>query len=151
MKGWGLQGEWEPRSRGVDLRGGAHDPKVRQASFVRKQKVKRWEAGLNGQDIRGGQQEAVGYPPLDLVPEHGELPKHVGAGQKDVRTITKDGEEEGGGQPMAEEAGEANPRGGETFDSHEGPLGLGQPFDKVGSGGDRGGEPVAQPPDLTFR
>jgi len=35
VKGWGLQGEWEPRGRGVDLRGGAHDPKVRQASLVR--------------------------------------------------------------------------------------------------------------------
>ena len=54
MKGRGLQGEWEPRGCGVDLRGGAHDPKVRQASLVRQQKVERWEAGLDGQDIRGG-------------------------------------------------------------------------------------------------
>ena len=82
------------------------------------------------------------------MPEHGELPKRVGGGHENVRTIAQDGEEEGGCQPMAEEGGEANPRGGKTFDSHECPLGLGQSFDKVGGSGDRGGEPVAQPPDL---
>ena len=49
---------------------------------------------------------------------------------------------------MGEEGGEANPRGGESFDRDEGCQGLGQPFDEVRGGGDRGGEPVAQPPDL---
>jgi len=39
VKGWCLQGEWEPRGGGVDLRGGAPDPKVCQAPFVREQKV----------------------------------------------------------------------------------------------------------------
>jgi len=49
---------------------------------------------------------------------------------------------------MTAKGGEANPRGGEAFNSHKGSLGLGQPFDKMGGGCDRGGEPVAQPADL---
>ena len=84
------------------------------------------------------------------MPEHGELPKHVGGGHEHIRAVAQDGEEEGGGQSVAKEGGKADPRGGERFDSHKGPLGLGQPLDKVGGGGDRGGEPVAQPPDLSF-
>ena len=39
---------------------------------------------------------------------------------------------------------------GEPFDGHEGTLGLGQSLGEVGRGGHRGGEPVAQPPDLVF-
>jgi len=65
------------------------------------------------------------------MPEDGELPKRVGGGHKNVRTIAQDGEEEGGCQSVAEEGGEADSRVGETLDSHEGPLGLGQPSDKV--------------------
>jgi len=84
------------------------------------------------------------------VPEQGELPNHVGGGYEDVRAIAEDREEEGGGQSMAEEGGEGNPRRGEALDSHEGRPGLGQPFDKMGGSGDRGGEPVAKPPDLTL-
>jgi len=52
---------------------------------------------------------------------------------------------------MAEEGREADPWRGESFDCQEGRLGFGQPFDEVGGGGDRAGEPVAQPPDLNLR
>jgi len=75
----------------------------------------------------------------------------VGCGHEDVRPIAEDGEEEGGGQPMAEEGGEADSRGGETFDGHKGTLGLGQSFNKVRGSGYREGEPVAQPSDLGLR
>jgi len=51
---------------------------------------------------------------------------------------------------MTGKGGEADPGGGEAFDSHEGSLCLGQPFDKMAGGCDRGGEPVAQPPDLVL-
>ena len=44
---------------------------------------------------------------------------------------------------MAEEEGEADPWRAEALNRHEGPLGLGQPFDKMGGTGDRGGKPVA--------
>jgi len=49
---------------------------------------------------------------------------------------------------VAKEGREAESRGGESLDHHKGRLGLGQPLDEVGCSGDRGGEPVAQPPDL---
>ena len=71
-------------------------------------------------------------------------------GHEDVRAIAEDGEVEGRGQSMAEQGGEADPQRGDTLNSHEGRLGLGQPFDEMGGGGDRGGEPVAQRPDLTL-
>ena len=57
-----------------DLRGGAEYSKGGEAAFVRKEEVKRGETGLDGQNIEGGAGEAVGGPPLDLVPEDGELP-----------------------------------------------------------------------------
>jgi len=142
VKGWGLHRGWEPCGRRVDFRGGAHNPEVCQASLVCKEKLERWEAGLDGQDIGRGRYEAVSCPPLDLVPEHGELPNHVDGGHEDVRAIAEDGDEEGGGQSMAEKGGEADPWRGETLDSHEDCLRLGQSFDKMGGSGDRGGEPV---------
>jgi len=37
------------------------------------------------------------------VPEDRELSSHVGGGNKGISPITEDGEEEGGGQPVAEE------------------------------------------------
>jgi len=51
---------------------------------------------------------------------------------------------------MAEKWREAQPRGGEPFDSHEGGLGLGQSFGRVHRGADRWGQPVAQPADLVL-
>jgi len=48
VEGRSLQGGWEPRRRGVDLRGGAHDRKVRQATLVCEEEVEWGEAGLNG-------------------------------------------------------------------------------------------------------
>jgi len=92
--GWSLQAEWKSCRCGVDLRGGAHNPKVCQAPFVREEKFEWWEAGIAGQDIRWGRQEAVGSPSLHLVPERGELPEHVDGGPEDVRAIAEDGEEE---------------------------------------------------------
>jgi len=118
--------------------------------FVHKEKLERREAGLDGQDVGGGTHEAIGRPSLDLGPECGELPRYVDGGQEGVGTVTEDWEEEGGGQSMAEEGREADPWRGESFDRHEGRLGFGQPFDGVRGGGHRGGEPVAQPPDLNF-
>ena len=96
----------------------------------------------------GGAHKAVGCPSLDIVPECGELPGHVDSGHEGVRAIAEDGEEEGGGPPVAEEAGEADPRRGESLDRHEGRLGFGWPLAKVWGSGDQGCEPVAQPPDL---
>jgi len=92
VKRRGLYGGREPRSCWVDLRGEAQDSKVRQASFIYKEKFERWEAGLYGQDISGGRHETVSRPSLDFVPEHGEIPDHVGGGHKDVRAIAEDGE-----------------------------------------------------------
>ena len=150
MKGWSLQGGWESCCCRVDLRGGAHNPQVCEAALVCEEKLERWEATLTGQDVRGGRHETIGRPSRGLMPEHGELPNHVSGGGQDVRAIAEDGKEEGGGQSVAEEGGETNPWRGETLDRHEGRLLLGQPFDEVGGSGDRGGEPVAQPSDLTL-
>jgi len=143
VEGRSSQRGWEPSGRRVDFRGGAHDPKVCQVSLVCEEKPQQWAAGLDGQDICRPIHEAIGRPSLDLVPEHGELPNHVGAGHEDVRAIAEDGEKEGGGQSMAEQGREADPRGGESLDRHAGRLGLAQPFDKMVGSGDRGGEPVA--------
>jgi len=49
---------------------------------------------------------------------------------------------------VAQRRGETHPRESEPLDGYEGGLGLGQPFGEVRSGGDRGGEPGAQPADL---
>jgi len=143
VKRRGLHGGRESCGRWVDLRGGAQDSKVCQATLVHDEEPERWEAGLYGQDVRGGRHEAIGCPSLDLVPEHGELPNHVDCGHEDVRAIAEDGEEEGGCQSMAEEGREADPWGGESLNRHKGRLGFGQPLDEVGGSGDRGGEPVA--------
>ena len=97
MKGRGLHRGWEPSCRRVDLRGGAQNSKVRQASLVGKEKPEGREAGLYGQDVRRGGPEAVGSPSLDPMPEHGELSDHVGGRYEDVRPIAEDREEEGGG------------------------------------------------------
>jgi len=70
VKGRSLRGGGEPSGCGIDLRGGAHDPEVGQAEFVREEDVKRREAGLYGQDVGGGAHEAICCPSLDLVPEH---------------------------------------------------------------------------------
>jgi len=77
VKGWGLHGGRGPCSCRVDFGGGAHNSKVCQASLVRKEELERWEAGLDGQDIRGGRHKAISRPSLGLVPENGELPNHV--------------------------------------------------------------------------
>jgi len=143
VKGQGLHGGWEPRGRWVDIRGGAQDPKVCQASLVCEEKPEWREAGLDGQDIRRGRHEAIGCPSLDLVPEHGEFPNHVDGRHEDVRAIAEDGEEERVGQSMAEEGRKADPWGGESLKRHECRLRIGQPFDEMGGSGDRGGEPVA--------
>ena len=136
LEGRSSHGEWEPCARRVDFRGGVHDPKVCQASLVREEKLEGWEAGLDGQDIRRTRHEAISCPSVDLVPEHRELPNHVDGGYEDIRAIAEDGEEEGGGQSMAEEGGEADTWGRETLDCHEGRLHLGQPLDKIGGSGD---------------
>ena len=115
VEGRSLQGEREPCGRRVYLRGGAHDPEVRQASFVREEEVERREAGLDGQDVRRGGYEAVGDPSLDLVPEHCQFPKRVYCGHKDVRAVAENGEEEGGGQSMAEKGGRPIPGGERRF------------------------------------
>jgi len=49
-------------------------------ALIRKEKLERRQAGLDGQDVGGGTHEAVGHPSLDLVPECGELPSHVDGG-----------------------------------------------------------------------
>jgi len=115
----------KPRGCGVDLRLGAENPKVSQPAFIRAEEIEWWEAGLDGQGVGGGAHEAIGRPSLDLVPERGELPGHVDCGNKGVGAIAEDGKEEGGGKPVAEEGGEADPWRGESFDRHEGSLGFG--------------------------
>ena len=148
MEGGGPHRRREPCGRGVNFGGGAHDPQARQMVFVREEESERREAGLDSQDVRGGRHEAVGRPPLDLVPEHRKLPRHVDGGQEGVGAVAENGEEEGGGYLMTKEGGEADSWWGEAFDRHQGRLGLGESLDEVGGSGDRGGEPVAQPPDL---
>ena len=51
---------------------------------------------------------------------------------------------------MAKERGEADAWGRETLDRYKGRPGFGQSLNEVGSRGERGGEPVSQPPYLTF-
>jgi len=101
MAGRTLDGGGKPRGGRVDLWGGTHYPKVRQAAFVCQEKLEGWEASFNGQDVGGGADKAVGCPSLDLVPEGGELPHHVDGGQENVRAVAKHREEEGGGQSVA--------------------------------------------------
>jgi len=125
VKGWSLHGEGQCGGRGVDFRGGAQNPEVSQAALVRKEKTERGEAGLNGQDVGGGAHKAVRCPSLDLVPEDRELSGHVDGRHEDIRAIAEDREEERGGQPVAQEGGEADTRRGEALDRHEGCLCLG--------------------------
>jgi len=92
VKGGSLHRRGEPRGRRVDFRGGAKYPEGRQSALVLKEKLEWREAGLDGQDVSGGTREALGCPPLDLMPECGELPSHVDGGQKGVRAIAEDGD-----------------------------------------------------------
>jgi len=140
----------ESRGCRVYFWGGAKDPKVDQTAFICEEKLQGQEAGLFGQDVGGGTPKAVCCPSLDLVPELGELPCQMDGRYEDVCAIAEDGKQEGGGQSVAEEGRKTDPRGGEPFDRHKGCLGLGQAFDEVGCSGDRGGEPVAQPPSLSL-
>jgi len=57
--------------------------------------------------------------------EDREFPSHVGCGGDGIRAVAEDGEDEGGGQAMAQEGGDAHPRRGESLDGHEGRLSLG--------------------------
>ena len=125
VKGGSLDRGGKPRSCGVDLWWGAEDPQVSQPALVPKEEIEWREAGFNGQDVSGGAHKAVGRPSLDLVPERGKFPDHVGRGNKGVRAVAEDGKEEGGGESVAEVRGEANSRRGEAFDRHEGSLGFG--------------------------
>jgi len=150
MEGRSWHGGEEPCGRRVDFRRGAQDPEVSKATFVCEEKVKRREAGLNGQDVSGGRHKSVCRPPLNHVPEQGELPYHVDSGHEDVRPVAEDWEKEGGGQFVAEKGREADARGRDSFDRHKGCLGLGKSFDEVGGGRKRGSEPVAEPSDLRF-
>jgi len=77
------------------------------------------------------------------MPESSELSHHVHCGLEGVRAVAKDGEKERGGQTMAQERGEAHPRGGEPFDCHESRLDLGQSLCEVRGRTERGGEPVS--------
>jgi len=51
---------------------------------------------------------------------------------------------------MAQEGGQAHPRGGEPLDGHKRGLGFSQPFGEVRGCRDRGGKPVPKPADLIF-
>jgi len=51
---------------------------------------------------------------------------------------------------MAQERGQAHPRGGEPLDCHKRGLGFSQPFGEVRGCRDRGGKPVPEPADLIF-
>jgi len=55
----------------------------------------------------------------------------VHSGPESIRAVAEDGEEQRGGQPVAQERGKAHPWGGEPFDGHEGSLGLGESLGKV--------------------
>jgi len=145
-----LKGGWKSGGGRVDLRRGVHHAKAGQAVLVRKEEIERGEAGLNGQDIGRGAREAIRGPPLDLVSEGREPSRHVNSGLERIRPVAEDGEEERGGQPVAQGRGKAHPRGGEPFDGHERSLGLGQSLGKVWGRGDRRGEPVSQPTDLAL-
>jgi len=105
-------------------------------AFVHEEKLEWWETGLDGQDVGGGTHEAVGGPPVDFVPEGGELPSHVDGGYEGVCAIAEDGEEDRGGQSVAEVGGEADPGWGESVDRHKGRLGITQPLDEVMGIGD---------------
>jgi len=109
MKGRSFNRGGKPCGCRVDLWGGTKNPKVSQSAFIRKEKFKWREAGLNGQDVGRGAHEAVGHPSLDLVPKCGELSGHVDCGREGVRTIAEDRKEERRGTPVAEEGGEADP------------------------------------------
>ena len=92
VEGRCLHGGRKPCGRRVNFRGGAQYPKGGQAALVPKEEVEWRETGFDGQDINGGAHEAVGCRSLDLVPEDGELPRHVDGGGEGVRAIAEDGE-----------------------------------------------------------
>jgi len=130
---------------------GTHHPEVGQAAFVCEEEVKRGKAGLDGQDVDRGARETVRRPPLDLMPEGRQLSRHMDSRFAHVHAIAEDREKERGCQPMAQERGEAHPRGGEPLDGHESSLVLRQPFREVRGCRDRGREPISKPSDLLFR
>ena len=97
VEGGCLHRGWKAGRSRVDFWGGAEYPEGGEPTFVPQEEVKRGEAGLDGQNIGGGAEETIGGPPLDLMPEDGELSYHVGSGGEDVRAIAEDREEERGG------------------------------------------------------
>jgi len=119
--------------------------------LVREEPVKRWEAGLNSQNVGRGAGKAVRAPPLGLVPKGGEFSHHMDSRGEHVPTVPKNSKEQRGRQTVAQEEGEAHPRRGQTFDSHEGCLGFCQTPDEVRGCGEGGRKPVSQPPQLDSR
>lgn len=69
---------------------------------------------------------------MKLVPEDRQLPHHMHRQVEDVSHIAQDGEEIRRSQLVAEVGGKANSRTGETFNCHEGWLGIGQLLGEVG-------------------
>jgi len=69
--------------------------------FVREEEVQRWEAGFNGQDVGRSAREAIGCPPLGLVPEGGQFPRHVDGRFEGVGAVAEDWKKEQGGQSVA--------------------------------------------------
>jgi len=128
--------------------GGAHHPQASQAVLVRAEEVESGEAGFHSQDVGWGARETAGGPPLDLVAEGREFSRPVNIGLESVRAVAEDWKEKRRCHPMAKERGQAHVRGGEPHDGHKSSMGFGQPLGEVWGCGDRGGEPVAQPPDL---
>jgi len=118
-----------------------------QPALVGKEKANWREAGSNGQDVCRGARESIGWPPLDLGREIGELSRHVDCGFEGIHAKAEDGKRERGGQTVAKERREPQPRGGDPFEGHEGSLGLGQSLGQVTGCEERASEHIAQPAD----
>ena len=106
------------------------------------------QAGFDGEDRDGSRRKTIRDPSLDPSSEGVEFVLHLQEGSEEVCTIQEHRGDERGGQAVTEVGGKSFPRWRQIFDSFEGTLGKGEPPREMWISRERGGEPIAEPPDL---
>jgi len=106
------------------------------------------QACLGGADREGRGHETVRNPTLDLSPMDFHVGQKALGGDKKVRTIGEDREEEGESEMVAVVGADPRTIGRQASNCSKGPLGEGESMGEVGRRGEVRDEPVPKPSEL---